>query len=184
MDDDYDIARLLRIWDTEQYIDLADGVFDYCYSKREELTYWSYWSPVKMMLHHEASHQEIIVKQDLWMQHTIERYRQDKDRMCLLFTAIEELSCERRRKAVEKFLSLNANPDTFERLPLEPPHWGGTGSMIPYMQDRIEYLRSLLPLVSGIKYLKHKQRIEQEIDCWKERIRSEEVRELLESWYH
>jgi len=182
--DHYDTTRLLKIWDAEQYIDLADGVFDYCYSKREELTYWSYWSPVKMMLHHEASHQEIIVKQDLWMQHTIERYGHDKDRMCLLFTAIEELSCERRRKAVEKFLSLNANPDVFERLPLEPPHWGGTGSMIPYMQERIEYLRSLLPLVSGIKYLKHKQRIEQEIDCWKERIRSEEVRELLESWYH
>lgn len=118
------------------------------------------------------------------MQHTIERYEHDKDRMCLLFTAIEELSCERRRKAVEKFLSLNANPDVFERLPLEPLHWGGNGSMIPYMQERIEYLRSLLPLVSGIKYLKQKQRIEQEIDCWKERIRSEEVRELLESWYH
>lgn len=182
--DHYDTTRLLKIWDTEQYIDLADSVFDYCYNKREKLTYWLYWSPVKMMLHHEASHQEIIVKQDLWMQHTIERYEHDKDRMCLLFTAIEELSCERRRKAVEKFLSLNANPDVFERLPLEPLHWGGNGSMIPYMQERIEYLRSLLPLVSGIKYLKQKQRIEQEIDCWKERIRSEEVRELLESWYH
>lgn len=55
--------------------------------------------------------------------------------------------------------------------------------MIPYMQERIEYLRSLIPLVFGIKYLKQKQRIEREIDCWKERIRSEEVRELLESWY-
>lgn len=181
--DDYDIARLLKIWDTEQYIDLADGVFDYCYSKREELTYWLYWSLVNMMLHHEASHQAITVKQDLWIQHAIEKYGHDEDRMCLLFTAIEELSCERRRKAVEKFLSLNANPDVFERLPLEPSHWGGTGSMIPYMQERIEYLRSLLPLVSGIKYLKQKQRIEQEIVCWKERIRSEEVRELLESWY-
>lgn len=182
--DNYDVVRLLKIWDTEQYIDLADGVFDYCYSKREELTYWQYWSPVNMMLRHEASRQEIIVKQDLWMQHTIEKYGHDEDRMCLLFTAIEELSCERRRKAVEKFLSLNTNPDVFERLPLEPSLWGGTGSMIPYMQERIEYLRSLIPLVSGIKYLKQKQRIEREINCWKERIRSEEVRELLESWYH
>lgn len=95
----------------------------------------------------------------------------------------QELPCERRKKAVEKFLSLNADPDIFERLPLEPSHWGGNGSMIPYMQERIEYLRSLLPLVSGIKYLKQKQRIESEIGCWKERIHSEEVRELLESWY-
>ena len=183
MDDDYDIARLLRIWDTEQYMDLADGVFDYCYSKREESKYWVYWSPVNMMLHYEASRWEIVVKQDLWMQHIIEKYGHDEDRMCLLFTAIEELSCERRRKAVEKFLALNADPDVFERLSLEPSHWGGIGSMIPDMQERIEYLRSLLPLVSGIKYLKQKQRIEREIGCWKERIHSEEVRELLESWY-
>lgn len=80
-------------------------------------------------------------------------------------------------------LAINANPDVFERLSLEPSHWGGIGSMIPDMQERIEYLRSLLPLVSGIKYLKQKQRIESEIGCWKERIHSEEVRELLESWY-
>lgn len=103
--------------------------------------------------------------------------------MYQLFSAIEELPCERRKKAVEKFLSLNADPDIFERLPLEPSHWGGNGSMIPDMQERIEYLHSLLPLVSGIKYLKQKQRIEREIGCWKERIHSEEVRELLESWY-
>lgn len=55
--------------------------------------------------------------------------------------------------------------------------------MIPYMQERIEYLRSLLPLVSGIKYLKQKKRIEQEIDYWKNNIRSEEIRELLGFWY-
>lgn len=182
--DTYDTKRLLKIWDAEQYVDLADGVFDYCYSKQKELAYWLYWSPVNMMLHHEASHRELVARQDLWMQHAIEKYSHDKDRMCLLFTAIEELSCERRRKAVEKFLSLNADPDAFEPLPLESPHWGGTGSLIPYMQERIEYLRSLVPLVSGIKYLKQKQRIEREIDCWKERIHSEEVSELLESWYH
>ena len=48
--------------------------------------------------------------------------------------------------------------------------------------ERIEYLRSLLPLVSGIKYLKQRQRIEREIDCWNERIRFEEAEELLETW--
>lgn len=182
--DQYDIARLLKIWDTEQYMDLADSVFDYCDNKREESMYWLYWSPVNMMLHNEASHPEIIVKQDLWIKHAIEKYGHDGERMYQLFSAIEELSCERRKKAVEKFLSFNADPDIFEQLPLEPSHWGGIGSMIPHMQERIEYLRSLLPLVSGLKYLRQKQRIEQAIETWKARIRSEEVEELLESWYH
>ena len=182
--DHYDTVRLLKIWDTEQFMDLADGVFDYLYEKREKSIYWLYQSPFNMMLRNEANHQEIIAKQDLWIKHTIERYSHESERMYGLFSAIEELSCERRKKAVEKFLSLNADPDLFERLPLEPSHWGGSGSMIPYMQERIDYLRSLLPIVSGMKYLKQKQRIEREIAGWKERIHSEEVRELLESWYH
>ena len=182
--DHYDTVRLLKIWDTEQFMDLADGVFDYLYEKREKSIYWLYQSPFNMMLRNETNHQEIIARQDLWIKHTIERYSHESERMYGLFSAIEELSCERRKKAVEKFLSLNADPDLFEHLPLEPSHWGGSGSMIPYMQERIDYLRSLLPIVSGMKYLKQKQRIEREIAGWKERIHSEEVRELLESWYH
>ena len=165
-------------------MDLADGVFDYLYEKREESIYWPYQLPFNMMLCNAENHQEIVAKQDLWIKHTIERYSHDSDRMYELFSAIEKLSCERRKKAVEKFLSLNADPDHFERLPLEPSCWGGSGSMIPYMQERIDYLCSLLPIVSGVKYLKQKQRIEREIADWKERIRSEEVEELLKSWYN
>lgn len=182
--DHYDMVRLLRIWDTEQFMDLADGVFDYLYEKREKSIYWPYQLPFNMMLCNAENHQEIVAKQDLWIKHTIERYSHDSDRMYELFSAIEKLSCERRKKAVEKFLSLNADPDHFERLPLEPSCWGGSGSMIPYMQERIDYLCSLLPIVSGVKYLKQKQRIEREIADWKERIRSEEVEELLKSWYN
>lgn len=181
--DNYNTMRLLRIWDTERFMDLADNVFDYVHENREKSIHWIYHSPIHMMLRNEAGHQEIITKQDIWIRHTIERYSGDGERMYELFSAIEELSCERRKKAVEKFLLLNADPDVFERLSLEPSHWGGSGSLIPYMQEQINYLRSLLPLVSGIKYLKQKQRIERKIAGWEERIRSEEVDELLESWY-
>ena len=181
--DHYDIVRLLKIWDTEDFMDLADGVFDYLYEKREQSMYWLYRSPLSIILQNERNHQEIIAKQDLWIKHTIERYSHDGERMYELFSAIEELPCERRKEAVKKFLSLNADPDIFEQLPLESSHWGGSGSMIPYMQERIDYLSSLLPLVFGIKYLKQKQRIEREIEAWKDRIHSEEIRELLESWY-
>ena len=55
--------------------------------------------------------------------------------------------------------------------------------MIPYMQNRITYLLSLIPYLSGMKYLKHKQRVEKYIDIWKERIKQEEIQELLEDWF-
>ena len=56
--------------------------------------------------------------------------------------------------------------------------------MIPYMQARIDYLSSILPSVSGSKYLRQKQRVERDIEGWKARIQSEEIEELLEDWYH
>lgn len=100
-----------------------------------------------------------------------------------LFEVISEFSIDRRRKALLKFLSLDSNYDDFENLPLEPSSWGGSGSMIPYMQNRITYLSSLIPYLSGIKYLKHKQKVEHYIEIWKERIKQEEIRELLEDWF-
>ena len=53
--------------------------------------------------------------------------------------------------------------------------------MIPYLQERITYLTSLMPLLSSVKYLKHKQKVEQDIEIWKNRINNEEIQELLES---
>lgn len=183
-DDYHHTARLLKIWDAKQFIDLADGIFDYLHQKGQMTRYGAGYSVLKMMLSSKPGHQEITEKQNLWIQHTIDQYCSDGERMHELFSAIKELPCERRRMAVEKFLSLNTDPNIFERLPLEPASWGGWGSMIPYMQERIDYLNSLLPLVSGVKYLKQKRRIEKDIDTWKKEIRTQKVEELLESWYY
>jgi len=54
--------------------------------------------------------------------------------------------------------------------------------MVPYMQERINYLTSLLPMLSGLKFLKHKRRFEKEIEMWKTKIRKEEIREIMESF--
>lgn len=182
--DHYDAERFLKMWDTERYMEMADNVFDYCYLHCHNKRIKSmYWTPVGMMLHKEAKHKKAIERQDRWIEHTIEKYSFDKERMYQLFSAIVDLPCERRKKAVEKFLSLNSDPVVFEELPLEPSGWGGFGSMIPYMQKRIDYLSSLLQLVSKTEYLRQRLRIEIEIERWRKRINDEEVDELLESWY-
>ena len=81
----------------------------------------------------------------------------------------------------ETLLRLNNDYALFEILPLEASSWGGSGSMIPYMQERITYLESLKPLLTGVERLQHKQKVEHDIKVWKSRIKSEEVRELLDS---
>ena len=133
----------------------------------------------QLLLHKREYSAKIVERQDAWILHTIELHAMDSTRMHYFFGAISESSTARRRKALEKFLKLNDDYAVFENLPLEGPGVGGWGSMIPYMQTRIDYLESLKPLFTGVKFLKHRQRIEQGIASWKAQIKQTEIHELL-----
>lgn len=113
---------------------------------------------------------------------TIDRYHTDKVRISILFSLIRELPVKRRKWAIEYFLSLNDDPEIFEVLSLEPSSFDGTGSLIPAIQERIDFLSSLLPSVSGLKYLRQKNYIEKKIEEIRRELYEQEIRELLEAW--
>lgn len=175
--------RLKGVWKENDYMNKVDYIVSKLYTLFKD-SRWDFEHCVEYLfvLEHNAK-EEIIVKQNEWIDKCIENKYDDSDFMNSLFYVLSELPTDRRKKALLKFLSLNSNYDDFEKIPLEPSSWGGSGSMIPYMQNRINYLSSLIPYLSGMKYLKHKQRVEKYIDVWKERIKQEEVRELLEDWF-
>lgn len=60
-------------------------------------------------------------------------------------------------------------------IQLHTSHWGGEVSeIIPQLQRRIEYLRTLLPELTGLKSLKHTKRVKDKIEMWKAQIEHEE----------
>ena len=174
------VSRLEFIWTDDAFSSYMDLISDYVFEKTER-KHWIYSSIVGQLLLHKNGETDVAERQEQWIQNTIEKYCMDQQHMYGLFSAIDEHSTNRRRNALEKFLKLNSDYALFEKLPLEASSWGGWGSMIPYMQERITYLISLMPLLSSVKYLKHKQKIEHDIEIWKSRIKSEEIQELLES---
>lgn len=172
--------RLEFIWKEDSFILFMEQISDYIFISSQE-NRWIYSSIIGHLLLHKEGEADVAEKQERWIQSTIEKYCFDQQRMYRLFSAIDGHSADRRRCALEKLLNLNSDYTLFERLPLEASSWGGMGSMIPYMQERITYLSSLLPMLSGIEYLKHKQRIERDIETWKSRIKHEEIDELIEA---
>lgn len=174
------LSRLEFIWTDDAFLSYMDLISDYVFEKTEGKR-WIYSSIVGQLLLHKNGETGVAEKQEKWIQDTIEKHCLDQQRMYGFFSAIEEHSANRRRNALEKLLKLNSDYILFEKLPLEASGWGGCGSMIPYMQERIIYLTSLMPLLSGVEYLKHKQKVEHDIEIWKNRIKSEEIQELLES---
>lgn len=172
--------RLQILWHENSYLQHIDRISEYIVEK-EGADRWAYSSVMGHLLLSKANDESITTRQDEWILSTIAKYYKDQPRMYGLFSAIDEHQGKRRRQALEKLLGLNSDFDLFEHLPLEASHWGGSGSMIPYMQERITYLTSILPMLSGIDYLKHKQKVERDIEIWRHRIRQEEIEELIDS---
>ncbi|MEA5040600.1 MAG: ATP-binding protein [Clostridiaceae bacterium] len=172
--------RLECIWKEDSFMLYMEQISDYIFTRAEGKR-WIYSSIIGHLLLHKEGEADIAEKQERWIQSTIEKHCLDQQRMYGLFNAIDEHGADRRRRALGKLLKLNSDFALFEQLPLEASSWGGSGSMVPYMQERITYLSSLLPMLSGVKYLKHKQRIKRDIETWKSRIKHEEIDELLEA---
>lgn len=62
-----------------------------------------------------------------------------------------------------------------ECIQLHTSYWGGEVSeTIPQFQRRIEYLKSLLPELTGVKFLKHTKRVKDKIEMWKAQIAHED----------
>ena len=170
--------RLSFLWKDEDYVPYMSRISDYIFEKSKEKL-WIYSSLISQLLICEKGKERYTENQDKWIEHTIEQHYQDERRMYELFSAIADHGPNRRRAALKKFLELNSDYEIFEKLPLEASSWGGCGSMIPYMQQRIAYLFSLLPLLAGLNFLKHKQKVMNDIEIWKSRIKREEIEELL-----
>lgn len=92
-----------------------------------------------------------------------------------LFAAIEKQSDVFRRKALGKILALNSDCELFEKLHLLPQSWSWSGSAIPAIQKRISYLASIVPMLIGVDYLSHRNKVEHCIEALESEIKREEI---------
>ena len=121
---------------------------------------------------------EVQEKQDHFLTILVERRSKDSNLMALVFDAISRLRPERRRRLLSLFLERNSNFEDFLGLPLQPSGYSWTGSAVPVLRDRAEYLESLLPLLNTVELLRHKQHVELLI----QRIRSDAELEKKEDF--
>jgi hypothetical protein len=123
--------------------------------------------------------EEIYACQDAFCDQMIRKHSNDPELMGLLFEVISGFSAERRRERLNQFVQCNQDPNAFEHLPLFSSWWESTGSAVPILQKRVEFLESLIPLVDTVDLLNHKQRIEHEIQTLREDIEREKRREFM-----
>lgn len=172
------------IWKSDRYMSFFDKIYIRICEECNEFYYeWRLEDVFGEILSHGQEDDELIKRQEMWVMHTIEMYK-DSPQIILLFRALASREVSLKKHAFQKFLSLNDDYELFEKLPLDTDHWGGmVEEIIPDLQRRISFLESLMEDVQGIRFIQHAKRIRNRIDMWKSRIKAEEREEIYRKLY-
>jgi hypothetical protein len=100
--------------------------------------------------------------------------------MVWLFLVIVQLPEERRRTHLLHLLDRNPDFGLFQRLPLEPNGWSWSGSEVPLLRRRIEFLESLLPALQGLRFLDHKLEVQRRIERLEQGVERAKRRDFQE----
>ncbi|HNX28749.1 MAG TPA: ATP-binding protein [Syntrophomonadaceae bacterium] len=171
--------RISAIWDCENYLELADQIVGKCdkYSNIDDMWPISYF--IKNIFKCRNKIEIRSRNQDIWISHFIDCNYGNSNLIELIFSSITDISNERRKAHILHLIRLNPDPELFINLDIEHHVSSWSGSLIPHLEERINFLESLLPELSGLTYLKHKQRIDRNIAELRRRIEQEEVYEVL-----
>lgn len=176
-----ELDRIGACWLSDNYLQIFDKLF-YTLEQADDLYKRKLNTLFGNILLQKENERNKANNQICWLKHIISDNCKD-EKIVVIFGFISELSPDVRKECIVQFIQLNRDYEFFKRLELEPNHWGGMGSMVPYMEERVNFYESLLPDFTGLEFLKHKRLLLENIEMWKRRIEEEQVREILEERY-
>ena len=73
----------------------------------------------------------------------------------------------------------NQDFEMFNKLPLN--HSSSFTDIVGFIQEEIDFLESLYPLVSEFRFIKHKKKLRELVENYRKYKRDEEAREIWEN---
>jgi hypothetical protein len=162
---DYD-----RLWRRDDYQAVLLDVVDAIHGAEREGFVWSTHLATFFSTKAARKADSVVAgRQDALLGRLIEEHHANAEFMEWLFRVVAQLPEERRRAHLIHLLERNQNFVLFQRLPMEPNGWSWSGSEVPLLRRRIEFLESLLPSLQGLAFLDHKLEVQRRIQSLEER---------------
>ncbi|WP_058259532.1 ATP-binding protein [Fenollaria timonensis] len=178
---DFMSSRNKALWESDKYA----YYFDYFINNYpiQGLNSWTTRQYFNMMFKTDESNELIKSHQKEWLANIIKE-KANTNLINIIFDIVCDLEDETKLYLIKIFLENNDSYGTFERLSLTPNSYCGYGSLVPIFEERVKFLESLYPLLSDIKFLKHKKLIEDKVNGLKNMIKKEEEREIIDNLHY
>lgn len=169
--------QVFALYALENANDLLDNILS-VFEKTKR--YYQIREFIKMMIMPEQGKEDTVTEQDSWIKHIIDSHKDDERYMLLLFEPVSYLNNERRIEYIKYFLERNSDYEIFCQFPLVPYSYSWTGSAVPVYAKQRDFLMELIPHLTGIRYLRHRQLVEKKIESLEQDIQNEQIHDILE----
>ena len=100
-----------------------------------------------------------------------------------IFNVICNTFSNQKKEFILEFLKYNKSIDDFKKIPFFSSFSSWSGSEVPLIDKKIDFLNDLNNSISGLDYLEHKDYINSEIEVYKKYKIDIKVREYLEDYF-
>lgn len=175
----FDEQDFTALWLHQEYEKIFGKVVDIVY-KKEGAHHWftdlRHFFMVDRLKQPDAN---VVQRQVDFLEKRIQARYQESNFIEFLFEVIAYLPQEARSRLTFVFLQYNKNLDNFRQLAIEPRSMSWSGSAVPVYQGRINYLKSLLPMLNDSQLLEHRNYITQLIDFLEQNKSLEKKRDFM-----
>ncbi len=158
------------------FISKIDSIVDTS-TENDEAYYFTENKFIRMYVFVEKTQMD---KSNEWIEHYIVRHKDSEKKERLIFETIAHLPKERKLPFYRLLLDVNDSYEFFTHIPLTPSSYDWSGSAVPLYKEWIDFLKELNVQLSGLKYLEHKKRIQEQIERIEKSIEQEEINNILE----
>jgi hypothetical protein len=154
-----------RLWQRDDYEEVMCDIINTSHTAMREGLVWSFdLSTFFRTKTTPRDNSVVVARQDALLKRLIEERHTDSEFVEWIFRFICRLPEERRRAHLNHLLDRNQDLSLFKRLRLLPDIYSYSGSEVPVLRQRIEFLESLLPSLRGLALLDHKIEVQRAIE--------------------
>lgn len=174
----YERERLNPLWLLDEHEPLFDSIFQYALNTNEREQLLKNREILRRVTGRYSDNPDIAERQRKWYLHLVKQYAFSYQ-LKYVFYMCCDLDDNFRLEMFQEFLEYNQNFEDFKELSILPNFAFSIGSLVPTYQKRKDFLLRLRNIMQGIRFLEHRNLINEMITSLNREIDSEETRNAL-----
>jgi hypothetical protein len=179
----HDSQDYSSLWRHQNHRKIFTRIIELVYKKEKSARWYTELKQFFMSNEERPLNADIQQKQEELLSEQINLHHKDIEFIKFLFEVICYLPQEHRSRLIFTFLQHNKNIIDFKQLQLESEFMSWSGSAVPVYQKRIDYLKSLLPLLDSAQLLEHRIYIQEKINRLEHQLNLEKKSDFIGDEY-